>query len=677
MNAQARALDHAEHGMLLAQLALVLAPLARTLPYTFSVLLAMLMLWRWLLWRQHAALPSRAMLGVVATMVLAVAGLLVWQAGGQIGRELSVALLGAFVILKLLECRALADATLVTQLCFYLLLGLYLFDQPFWLAIHTVAAAAWILRNWLFLQHPQARGRIAPWPLLGRMVAGALPWALVLFLLFPRLERPLWRLPQSTPSASTGIGDTMSPGSVGRLTPSTQIALRADTGGRALPPGELYWRALVLWQFDGGTWRTVPARQARMRPAPAVPDETAGGAAAGIGYTITLEPTQRQWLFLLDRGQAIGQQTDAMVSPDGEFLARAPVGQRLLYRARSAPAAAEAVEPLDPQTRQLALRLPAGNPRARALAAQWAERHPEPADRARAALALFAAAPFAYTLSPPPLGGEQIDGFLFGTRRGFCEHYAGSFVFLMRAAGVPARVVIGYQGGEFNPVGGHYIVRQADAHAWAEIWLENRGWVRVDPTHAVAPGRIERGIDALHDGEIAALREARRPGWLRDVRWGMDGMVHHWHRWVLQYDHRTQLQLLRQAGLGGNLLPVILASMALLAALAMLPLLLRRRARGGDPVQAVYASFGQMLARHGCVRAPGEGPCDFARRAASMYPTAADAVQAFTEQYIALRYGNRSAHADDAGAPALRRSLARVRGALRRCAPRADGNESR
>jgi transglutaminase-like putative cysteine protease len=662
MNPQTRPLGHAEHGVLLAQLGLVLAPQARTLPFTLSLLLAMLMLWRWLLWRQRAALPSRGMLAVVATMVVAVAGLLVWQDGGHIGRELSVALLSAFVILKLLECRALADATLVTQLCFYLLLSLYLFDQPFWLAVYTLAAGAWILRNWLFLQHPQARGRIAPWPLLGRMATAALPWALVLFVLFPRPERPLWRMPQSAPAATTGISDTMSPGSVGRLTPSADIALRADTGGKPLPPGELYWRALVLWQFDGSTWRTAPMRQGRMRAAPATPDGDQRDGTAGLDYTITLEPTQRQWLFLLDRGRAIDRQADAAVSPDGEFLTRAPIGQRLLYRARSAPAAPET---LDAQTRQLALRLPAGNPRARALAAQWVERYPDPAGRVQAALALFAAAPFAYTLSPPPLGSEQIDSFLFGTRRGFCEHYAGSFVFLMRAAGVPARVVTGYQGGEFNPVGGHYVVRQADAHAWAEIWLEAKGWVRVDPTHAVAPTRIERGIDAMEGNDIEALRELRQPGWLRDVRWGMDGVVHHWHRWVLQYDHRMQAQLLRQVGLGGKLMPTMLVSMAVLATLALVPLWLRQRRRALDPVQALYTRFGRELERHGCVRAPAEGPRDFAERVARMHPTVAQAVHAFTEAYVDIRYGSPQPDTDGARVATLRQALRRVRTGLR------------
>lgn len=656
-----RPLAHQEHGLLLGQLALVLAPQARSLPVAVSVLLVLLMGWRWLLWRQRAPLPSRLTLGLVAGLVLLVAAALVWQAGGNIGRDLSVALLGAFVVLKLLECRVLADATLVTQLCFYLLLSLYLFDQPFWLALYSLAIAAWLLRNWLFLGHPEARGYLAVWPLLGRLALAGLPWALLLFVLFPRLDRPLWRLPQAEPVAATGLSDTMSPGSVSELTQSPEVALRADVEGGQLPPGALYWRALVLWQFDGQTWRAAPGRQRRGRPAPALPAEATTSAAANaapagaIDYNITLEPNQHPWLFLLDRGQAISAPAGVRINADGEFFMRDLIDRRLRYRARSAPAAAE---PLDAQTRLLALSLPPGNPRSRALAADWEQRYADPAQRAQAALRLFAAAPFAYTLSPAPLGQEQVDGFLFDTRRGFCEHYASSFVFLMRAAGVPARVVTGYQGGEYNPIGGNYIVRQADAHAWAEIWLDGRGWVRVDPTSAVAPSRVERGLNAALDAGEAAARE---PGWLRELRWGMDGMVYTWQRWVLQYDRGQQARLMRQLGIGDNLPQALLGGLAALSLLGLVPLapLLRRR-READPVQALYARFCRELARHGCVREPAEGPQDFAARAALAWPEGAAAVLDFNRRYMKLRYGPPEPAARAAELAALREALRRL-----------------
>nr|WP_220810806.1 DUF3488 and transglutaminase-like domain-containing protein [Cupriavidus sp. UME77] len=664
-----RPLAHEEHGLLLGQLALVLAPQARSLPVTISVLLVLLLAWRWLLWHQRAPLPSRLMLGIIAGLVMLVAAALVWQAGGNMGRDLSVALLGAFVVLKLLECRVLADATLVTQLCFYLLLSLYLFDQPFWLALYSLAIAAWLLRNWLFLGHPEARGYLAVWPLLGRLTLIGLPWALLLFVLFPRLDRPLWRLPQAEAVATTGISDTMSPGSVSRLTQSTEVALRADVQGGPLPASALYWRALVLWQFDGQTWRPSPLRQRRAQPAPALPaaddtaadggrGETVGNAPANgiVDYSITLEPNQHAWLFLLDRGQAIAPGAGAVINADGEFFTRDPVDRRLRYRARSAPAAAQ---PLDLATRELALALPPGNPRTRELAAAWAEQYPDPAQRARAALRLFAAAPFSYTLSPSPLGHEQVDSFLFDTRRGFCEHYASSFVFLMRAAGVPARVVTGYLGGEYNPIGGNYIVRQADAHAWAEIWLEGRGWVRVDPTSAVAPSRVERGIDAaLEASEIEALHAMRDPGWLRNLRWGMDGMVYTWQRWVLQYDRGQQARLMQQLGIGDSVPQVLLGGLAALSLLALVPLVLRRHRI--DPVQAAYARFCRQLARHGCVRAPSEGPQDFAARAARALPAAALAVQDFSDRYTRLRYGRLAPVQRSAELAGLRQALRRL-----------------
>ncbi|WP_420998106.1 transglutaminaseTgpA domain-containing protein [Cupriavidus sp. 30B13] len=660
-----RLLAHEEHGLLLGQLALVLAPQARSLPVAVSVLLVLLMGWRWLLWRQRAPLPSRLMLGLTAGLVLLVAAALVWQAGGNMGRDLSVALLGAFVVLKLLECRVLADATLVTQLCFYLLLSLYLFDQPFWLALYSLAIAAWLLRNWLFLGHPEARGYLAVWPLLGRLALVGLPWALLLFVLFPRLDRPLWRLPQAEPVAATGLSDTMSPGSVSELTQSAEVALRADVEGGQLPPGALYWRALVLWRFDGQTWRPAPGRQRRTQAAPELP-ATDTAAAGAIDYHITLEPNQHPWLFLLDRGQAISVPAGARINADGEFFTRDLVDRRLRYRARSGPAAAE---PLDPQTLQLALSLPPGNPRSRALAAEWEQRYADPAQRAQAALRLFAAAPFAYTLSPAPLGHEQVDSFLFDTRRGFCEHYASSFVFLMRAAGVPARVVTGYQGGEYNPIGGNYIVRQADAHAWAEIWLAGRGWVRVDPTSAVAPSRVERGLDAaLQASEIAALSAAREPGWLRDLRWGMDGMVYTWQRWVLQYDRGQQTRLMQQLGIGDSLPQALLGGLAALSLLGLVPLV--RRRREADPVQALYARFCRELARHGCVRAPAEGPRDFAARAARAWPEAAGAVLDFNLRYMKLRYG-------PPAPAALAADLAALREALRRLPRHAPGRGTR
>ncbi|WP_019449747.1 DUF3488 and DUF4129 domain-containing transglutaminase family protein [Cupriavidus sp. BIS7] len=662
-----RPLGHQEHGMLIGQLALVLAPQARTLPVSVSLLLLLLLAWRWLLWRQRAPLPSKLLIGVAAVLVLVIAAALVWQSGGRLGRELCIALLAAFVILKLMETRALADATLVSQLSFYLLLTLYLADQPFWLAIYSMAIGAWVLRNWLLLHHPEARGRLAIWPLLGRMALFGLPWALFLFVLFPRLDHPLWRLPQSEPTGRTGISDTMKPGSIGELIRSPEVAFRADIVGEALPPSALYWRAFVLWNYDGETWR--PASSTLMREAAGLRDDVAGDDLAGPAatdvheYNITLEPTQKSWLYLLDRGVAVSSSVNAQVSIDDEFFAGAPIDRPLRYRGRSTLGAMP--QPLTRRELKLSLSLPDGNPRSRELAAQWASRYPDPWQRVQAALRLFAAAPFAYTLSPPRLGHDQVDSFLFETHRGFCEHYSSSFVFLMRAAGVPARVVNGYQGGEFNPVGRHYVIRQSDAHAWAEVWLAGRGWVRVDPTGAVAPSRVESGVDAaLGADEIPALRDLRAPGWLRDLRWGIDGLSYTWQRWVLQYDRTQQGRLLEHAGLTGQLPAVLVGGLAALSLLALVPLWLRRRRI--DPVQALYDRFCGLLARHGCTRDAAEGPSDFGARASAALPHAAPAVRAFTDGYVAWRYGAPAAQRQTDVIGRLRASLRELSRSLRR-----------
>ncbi|PLQ01021.1 DUF3488 domain-containing protein [Cupriavidus pauculus] len=666
---QPRALAHQEHGMLIGQLALVLAPQARTLPVSVSLLLVLLLAWRWLLWRQRAPLPSKLIVGATAMLVLLIAAALVWRGGGGFGRELCVALLAAFVILKLMETRAVADATLVTQLSFYLLLTLYLEEQPFWLAIYSMAIGAWILRNWLLFHHPEARGRLAIWPLLGRMALFGLPWALFLFVLFPRLEHPLWRLPQSDPVGRTGISDTMRPGSIGELIRSPEVAFRADIVGNPLPASALYWRARVLWDYDGQAWR--PDAEPPLRQAAGLGSESDEGEADAAGpagavpreYNVTLEPTQKTWLYLLDRGVAVSDSLAAQRSPDGEFFARSPVDRVLRYRARSWLQGVP--QPLTRRTLQLSLALPDGNPRSRELAAGWMARYADPWQRVQAAMRLFAEAPFAYTLSPPTLGKAQVDSFVFDTRRGFCEHYASSFVFLMRAAGVPARVVIGYQGGEYNPLGKHYVIRQSDAHAWAEVWLAGRGWVRVDPTSAVAPSRVESGVDAALAGEdLGALRELRAPGWLRDLRWGFDGLTYKWQRWVLEYDRRQQDRLLDQAGLGNRLPQLLAVGICVLSLVALAPMWLRRRRV--DPVQTLYEQYCAVLARHGIARGSSEGPHAFATRAEIALPHAASSVRVFTDNYVAWRYGVPDATTQAGTVARLRKALRELGRTLRR-----------
>ncbi len=643
-----RTLEPHEHGLLILQLALVLAPELHVLPLASCGLTGVLLLWRTLMWVRGARPPRTWVLGAAGLLVIVLTVSILWRSGGSIGRDMSVSLLSAFVVLKLMETRTVAHAILVTQLCIYLLLSYFLFTQVAWLALYAFAITAWLLRNWLVFAHPEARTRTSPWQTLGKLALTGLPCAIVLFLLFPRLDQPLWRLPPSTDTSTTGMSDSMSPGSIGRLTRSTKIAFQVNFEGEVPPRSMLYWRALVLWQFDGHAWHPGPQRDSLAGPTqPATP--AMRRRAASIPYTVTLEPHRQRWLFMLDQGIDITQGPASRVSADGVFTSSAPVDERLRYQARSRlPAARADVPELDPATRRLALALPPGNPRARALGEQWAARHADPAARVRAALAMFAGPPFAYTLTPPRTGLEQIDDFVFDTRKGFCEHYAGSMVFLMRAAGVPARVVVGYLGGEWNPLGGHHIVRQADAHAWTEVWLEKQGWVRVDPTSAVSPLRIEQGLEGALPDEADALTSLRAPGWLRQLRWTLNGVSHNWNQWVLNYDRAQQIRLMQGLNLDANDVRLLVAGMLAILLLGGW-LALRRPQEQVDPVQRLYLGFCASLARHGCVRRPDEGPLDYAARAASAFPQAAKEVDTIVRHYVALRYGPESGHATTTG----------------------------
>ncbi|CAJ0772213.1 transglutaminase TgpA family protein [Ralstonia chuxiongensis] len=636
----ARALTHREHGWLIAQLAVVLVPLLRALPLVTCAVFGVLLLWRALLWVRGAPLPGKWLLGLTGVATLIVTLALAMRTGGNIGRDLSVALLGAFLVLKLMESHTVRNGVLVTQLCCFLLLSQVLFDQPPWLAATMLATVALLLRNWLLLLHPQARARVSPARVLARLVLMGLPCAAVLFLLFPRLDHPLWRLPQTADTAVSGLSDRMAPGSVGQLILSDELAFRVDFAGVPPPLDTLYWRGMVLWRFDGQTWTAASMRQ---RPAAeSVPNsaDAISGAPGVFDYNITLEPTRQRWLFALDRGQSIEARDGTGRSIDGEFISTQPLEQRVRYHARSRLPERNRTDdarPLDPLTQQMALALPPGNPKARALAAQWAELPPP--ERVSAALRLFGRAPFAYTLEPEPLQDQQIDDFLFRTHRGFCEHYAGSFVFLMRAAGVPARVVVGYLGGEVNAMSGDIIVRQSDAHAWAEVWLDGRGWVRVDPTAAVAPQRVERGLAAAVPASEFRSRRAEEPRWLRSVRWGLDGLISGWNSWVLGYDRSRQARLFAWLGLDAADPRAVLWGVSGLFLLAALPLLWQQRKPKPDPVQAQWQRLCDRLARHGCARGPAEGPVAYAERAAAQFPQAAQALRNAAAGYVALRYG--------------------------------------
>jgi len=483
-----------------------------------------------------------------------------------------------------------------------------------------------------------AQAQIRSWwrnvaPVL-KTLALAVPLALAAFLFVPRLDQPWWGAAGAgAGTARTGVGGSMSPGDFTQLLIDDSPAFRVSFDGKVPPPAQRYFRGPVLWWFDGRTWTADPPRMPRgtgRRPEPM--------AYRGpvYDYTVTMEPSQRHWLFALDT--PLTAPTGAYLDAERTLVRDKPVKQLLRYRVRSAARRALAPK-LGARARQLGLELPAGyDPHARALARGWRTHFGDDDKRiVQAALQLFHDGGFRYTLHPPPLGRDSVDDFLFSARAGFCEHYASAFTFLMRAAGIPARVVTGYQGGYWSDLGHYLLVRQSDAHAWSEVWLRGRGWVRVDPTAAVRPDRVALGAAAVagagHGG-----------GWLQALRNHWDIVNHWWDTAVIGFDALRQQGLLTPFGIRhartGTLLLLLAASiivvMLLAAAFALVP---RRR---GDAMEAGMALLRQRLARAGVARRPSEGPVHFFARAARALPHEREHLQALGEAWVHLRYARMS-----------------------------------
>jgi transglutaminase-like putative cysteine protease len=531
--------------------------------------------------------------------------------------------------------RAARDFYVVCFLAYFLVVTNFFYAQSLPTAFYLLAVTVVVTTALVRFNSPPALDDRACFRLAARMVAESVPLMVLCFVLFPRLPGPLWGMPGADESAVTGLSDDMTIGNIARLGVSDEVAFRVAFDGERPRARDLYWRGPVLWETDGRRWQ---AGEVARRGAASV---VARGTR--YRYEVLLEPHGERWLLGLDAVTAAGP--EASSSRALELTARQPVRRRLRYSLESATE--YALTDVTEQERRAALALPPdAHPRTRELSAEWRAEGLAGEALVRRALARFAAAPYAYTLTPPALRGDPIDEFLFDTKQGFCEHYAAAFVVLMRASGVPARVVTGYQGGEYNGVSDYLTVRQRDAHAWAEAWLEGRGWVRVDPTSAVAPERVSLGIGEFR-GEDAALPilDVDTPAgavWHR-ARELWEAANYEWSQWVLGYTPQRQRDLLERLGLGG-LGPAGLAvalTIALAAALSLLALaLLRRRPGATTPVTRAYEQFCRRLARAGLARAPHEGPLEFADRVAAARPDLAIAVREICRLYAVLRYAD-------------------------------------
>ncbi|MBO1748614.1 transglutaminaseTgpA domain-containing protein [Stenotrophomonas indicatrix] len=624
MTEPALLLDRNTRTWTLASAALALLPLLLQLPTTLAALIAVAALATAVL-SQRGVLP----MPVRVLLVLGMLAAIVWQMGAvRPGRDTGCALLAAMLAIKSSELRTLRDARSLLGFALFSPFAAFLLDQG---PLTTVLAVLAGISALIALQRlAQGEGRSAPPPLtaqlrgVGRLLLIGLPLALACFWLFPRLATPLWGIPERA-VGTPGLSDTMEPDKWLDLMADDTPALRVQFFGAAPAPAQRYWRGPVLTRFDGHVWR-------RDRRTEALPPAIVEHGTEGWDYQIDYEPTDRRQLVALDLPTAApeGSRLDAALSLSSDRALSALSRWRL----HSAPPQRFDAT-LSSYQRRAALQLPEGfNPRTASLARQWRQEAGNDDDAVvRRALA-WITADFSYTLATPAPGRDPVDAFLFDYKAGYCQHFSSAFVVLMRNAGIPARVVTGFAGGTRNRIGDYWVLRRMDAHAWAEVWLPQRGWVRIDPTAAVAPERI---LDTLDDRLQAGATTGLQQRWLQLGQVG-DWMRRGWNELVLSFDARRQQQLLQPFGLDdlgpGQLLAGFV--MAALLALAWMAWLLARGERERDPLLRAWHRLGQRYARLGLGREPHEPALHWARRVHAQRPD--PALITLSQRFADARY---------------------------------------
>ena len=662
---------------LLAVAAITLVPLAGHLPGWAVAGSGALLAWRAVLAGRSRPLPSRWWLALL--LILGVAGALL-QFHTIFGRDPGITLVSLLLGLKALETRDRRDAYVLFYLGFFGVSANFLYSQSAltagWMLLATAGWITALINANLPAGEPPLRQRL--W-LTTKLLAFGTPAMVVLFLLFPRFAGPLWALPSSASNA-TGLSDQMDAGSIASLARDDSVAFRVEFLGPRPPERELYWRGPVLTHFNGRQWSPLPVSPQAISAGLDQP-RNVRTEGPGIRYAVTLQPSQQPFIFALDAAEGApvldGQaQTDVTQLANLELRASRPITRLTRYDITSYPRFSYGPRRLSPRF-EADLQLPPGdNPRTVALGARFARQAQAdgggPPQVAQTVLQMFRREPFHYSLNPGAYPGRnQIDDFLFDRRVGFCEHYAQAFVVLLRAAGIPARIVTGYQGGRENPIDHTWVVRQSDAHAWAEYWVAGRGWLRADPTAMVDPSRIDRSGQTLAAREpllgIAAFgpRDAALLLRLRNLS---DALNNAWNQWVLDYGQTRQNSLLRDLGMAqpnwAQLSALAVAALSL--AVSLMGLLLVWERRKIDPWDATYAALRARLSQAGIACAASDAPATLAARLrrSALAPAAVTEACALLDALERWRYARADtdqARSERQQLRQLRRRMARLR----------------
>ena len=551
-----------------------------------------------------------------------------------VGRDAGLALLTVMSALKFLESRRQRDLLILVFLCYFLIATHFLFSQSIPTALMMFATLIVITATLITINQREAQISV-PYLLRtsARLVGLSIPLMLILFVLVPRVPGPLWGLTNEQRGGITGLSDHMSPGKISNLIRSNEVAFRVDFDADIPAQNQLYWRGPVLPHYNGLRWSQVPRKPLRKM--------VLGTSGPPVGYTVTLEPNGKHWLLALDIPTRLV--ADSVLTGDYQLINKKKVNDLLRYEMESRLGAEFASNEAEDYLATATSYPEQFNPETVAFGKSLAARFDSTEDIVNEVLKMFRQEPFFYTLNPPALGDHVVDEFLFGTRRGFCEHYAGSFALLMRAAGIPARIVTGYQGGEFNNVGNYLIVRQSDAHAWTEVWISDRGWVRVDPTAAVSPDRIERGLDDALADEVSNFRiQTRNPVYGR-LLYSWDNIQHSWNDWVLNYDDRKQRNFLSKLEIGiDNWSDMVIALVVMLVVVSggiWLIYWYRERPPPAAPYERLMQRLLRKLARHGIEKKASEDTRAFLERVSAQGFPQRDQLATIVDLYNRIKYG--------------------------------------
>ncbi len=628
--------------LLLAGIHLSALPLYSHFPLTITLLIATLSLWQVFIIKNNKKNPgklSRLLIILISFFII------LYSYGHIFGQQPGIALVTLMTVLKLFETKNNRDCYIIIYSAFFIIASHFFHSQTIFLILYVFFVVIFLVSTLIALSDKLRSASLKDHlALASRFVLYSTPLMLILFVLFPRIPGPLWGLPDDAFTSQTGLSEEMSPGSINRLISSSEIAFRVKFDKKTPRHNQLYWRGAVLSLYDGKTWKRSDA------PASARANiQYNNNNENTFHYKVTLEPTNLNWLLSLEHPDIYnkhGSKNQYGISREAMLITPEKNTNIISYAVTSKTNAQN--QALFEQENYKNRLLPVNKNRQTIELARnlFQLSKYDTQQYVNTVLGYFNKNEFIYTLNPDLLGNDAMDDFLFNSRRGFCEHYASAFTYLMRAAGIPARVVIGYQGGKMNPLDNYMIVRQSDAHAWSEVWINNH-WQRVDPTAAVSPNRIEQGV--LHAG----LEKNRLPlllvsgsEFFKNAAFLYDSFQNNWNQWVIGFNEKKQNELLKALGFENatpsNLILLLVICLTIVTAIVSWFLLTHNTVEK-NRVQHYYRLFCLKLKRQGLQRQLNEGPVDFENRIyceQNFSKNTRSDIAFIFKAYRALHYGN-------------------------------------